>query len=96
MGALSVVEQLRTLGRSKLLPAAVPCVVQAARAQACLTRGGPHEGRLGKLIVEKLSEVARGVGCYKVILDCSADTAHFYEHCGFVRKEVQMAQYFSR
>lgn len=35
------------------------------------------------------------MGCYKVILDCSEDNVRFYERCGFVRKEVQMAAYIA-
>lgn len=50
--------------------------------------------RLGKLVVEKLSEIAKEQGCYKVILDCSEDNAGFYERCGFEKKEIQMARYF--
>uniref|UniRef100_A0A7N0UUJ4 Glucosamine 6-phosphate N-acetyltransferase n=1 Tax=Kalanchoe fedtschenkoi TaxID=63787 RepID=A0A7N0UUJ4_KALFE len=50
--------------------------------------------QLGKRVVEFLTEHARRVGCYKVILDCSAENVSFYEKCGFKKKEIQMAKYF--
>ena len=56
---------------------------------------GRRGGRLGKAIVDRLGEVAKAAGCYKVILDCTSDNAAFYERCGYKRKEVQMALYFS-
>ena len=49
---------------------------------------------LGKRLVTHLSDIARGQGCYKVILDCAENNVAFYERCGFKRKEVQMAMYF--
>ncbi|XP_031487870.1 glucosamine 6-phosphate N-acetyltransferase [Nymphaea colorata] len=51
--------------------------------------------RLGQRVVGFLSNHARSVGCYKVILDCSPDNRGFYERCGFVQKELQMAVYFN-
>ncbi|KAL2345230.1 hypothetical protein Fmac_006515 [Flemingia macrophylla] len=51
--------------------------------------------QLGKRIVNFLTEHARSVGCYKVILDCSVDNKAFYEKCGFQQKSVQMAMYFA-
>lgn len=38
--------------------------------------------------------MAKEIGCYKVILDCSEGNVGFYERCGLVRKEVQMVKYF--
>lgn len=49
--------------------------------------------QLGKKIVEFLSDHARSVGCYKVILDCSIENRSFYEKCGFKQKEIQMVKY---
>ena len=49
---------------------------------------------LGKLIIAKLVKVAQVAGCYKVVLDCAASNVGFYEKCGFMQKEVQMAHYF--
>ncbi|KAK3035181.1 hypothetical protein RJ639_034569 [Escallonia herrerae] len=50
--------------------------------------------QLGKKVVTYLTDHARSMGCYKVILDCSVDNREFYEKCGFKQKEVQMAKYF--
>ena len=50
----------------------------------------------GARIVRHLVDAAERAGCYKVILDCAAENAPFYERQGFVRKEVQMALYFGR
>jgi len=45
---------------------------------------------LGKLLIEKLKDLAIEKGCYKTILNCSEDNIGFYEKCGFYQKEVQM------
>ena len=45
---------------------------------------------LGQKLINHLVEAASEHNCYKVILDCSADNAGFYEKCGFVKKELQM------
>ncbi|KAK9073708.1 hypothetical protein SSX86_006302 [Deinandra increscens subsp. villosa] len=50
--------------------------------------------QLGKKVVDFLADHARLTGCYKVILDCSADNKAFYEKCGFKEKEIQMVKYF--
>ncbi|XP_027349321.1 glucosamine 6-phosphate N-acetyltransferase [Abrus precatorius] len=50
--------------------------------------------QLGKRVVNFLTEHARSMGCYKVILDCSIENKAFYEKCGFQQKSVQMAMYF--
>ncbi|KAL6574996.1 Glucosamine-phosphate N-acetyltransferase-like protein [Orobanche minor] len=50
--------------------------------------------QLGKKIIGFLSDHARGMGCYKVILDCSVENRSFYERCGFKQKEVQMVKFF--
>ena len=49
---------------------------------------------IGKLILEKLINVAKENKCYKVILDCSVANVKFYEKLGFKTKEQQMAIYF--
>lgn len=49
---------------------------------------------LGKKIIQALVQIAKENGCYKVILDCGDDNVPFYEKCGFVAKERQMALYF--
>ncbi|XP_071737259.1 glucosamine 6-phosphate N-acetyltransferase-like [Rutidosis leptorrhynchoides] len=50
--------------------------------------------QLGKKVIGFLVDHARMTGCYKVILDCSADNKAFYEKCGFKEKEIQMVKYF--
>jgi glucosamine-phosphate N-acetyltransferase len=50
--------------------------------------------QLGKKVINFLTDHARSIGCYKVILDCSVENRAFYEKCGFKQKEVQMAMYF--
>lgn len=50
--------------------------------------------QLGKKVLSFLTDHARSVGCYKVILDCSNENKAFYEKCGFKQKEIQMAKYF--
>ncbi|CDP14662.1 unnamed protein product [Coffea canephora] len=50
--------------------------------------------QLGKKIVGFLTDHARSMGCYKVILDCSLENKPFYEKCGYKQKEVQMVKYF--
>lgn len=50
---------------------------------------------LGRKLIETLHRIAKGKGCYKVILDCSEDVVGFYEKCGLVRKGFEMAHYFS-
>ncbi|XP_073158912.1 glucosamine 6-phosphate N-acetyltransferase [Henckelia pumila] len=50
--------------------------------------------QLGKRIIDFLSDHARAMGCYKVILDCSVENIPFYEKCGFKKKEIQMVKYY--
>ncbi|GLT94701.1 hypothetical protein SLE2022_124300 [Rubroshorea leprosula] len=57
--------------------------------------GSARGKQLGKKIIEFLTDHARAMGCYKVILDCSEDNRGFYEKCGFKKKEIQMAKYFT-
>ncbi|PIA53953.1 hypothetical protein AQUCO_00900495v1 [Aquilegia coerulea] len=51
--------------------------------------------KLGQKVVEFLTNHAKAMGCYKVILDCSVENKGFYEKCGFKQKEIQMAMYFN-
>ncbi|KAG2686607.1 hypothetical protein I3760_09G013600 [Carya illinoinensis] len=50
--------------------------------------------QLGKKVIAFLTDHARSMGCYKVILDCSLENRAFYEKCGFKQKEIQMVKYF--
>jgi len=51
---------------------------------------------LGLRLIEQLKHVGTKLGCYKIILDCSEKNVPFYEKCGFLRKEVQMALYMNK
>ncbi|KAK4272731.1 hypothetical protein QN277_021245 [Acacia crassicarpa] len=51
--------------------------------------------QLGKKVIQFLTDHARSMGCYKVILDCSLENKVFYEKCGFKHSSVQMAMYFA-
>lgn len=55
---------------------------------------GVRGKKLGQKVVNYLADHAKRVGCYKVILDCTPELRGFYEKCGFVEKNVQMAIYF--
>lgn len=45
-------------------------------------------------LVDRLTQLANELGCYKSILDAAENNVGFYEKCGYKRKEVQMAHYF--
>ncbi|EIW66865.1 hypothetical protein TREMEDRAFT_34108 [Tremella mesenterica DSM 1558] len=38
--------------------------------------------KLGLKIINTLEDIGKGVGCYKIILDCSQSNIPFYEKCG--------------
>jgi glucosamine-phosphate N-acetyltransferase len=50
--------------------------------------------KLGKKLIDKLIFIAKENNCYKIILNCNDDNILFYEKCGFIKKENQMALYF--
>ena len=50
--------------------------------------------KLGLRIIQALDHVAREVGCYKSILDCSEANEGFYVKCGFKRAGLEMAHYY--
>ena len=49
---------------------------------------------VGRKVIEALVAYTRSQKCYKVILDCTEDNSGFYAKLGFVKKEIQMVQYF--
>jgi len=49
---------------------------------------------LGSHLLRKLVEIGRENDCYKIILECSQDTAYFYEKAGFVKKGTEMTLYY--
>ncbi|KAL9106639.1 MAG: hypothetical protein Q9227_008359 [Pyrenula ochraceoflavens] len=50
--------------------------------------------KLGLRIIQALDFVAKEVGCYKSILDCSEANEGFYVKCGFKRAGLEMAHYY--
>jgi glucosamine-phosphate N-acetyltransferase len=46
--------------------------------------------KLGLRIIQALDQLAKSVGCYKCILDCSEQNEGFYVKCGYKRAGVQM------
>lgn len=49
---------------------------------------------LGKILINKALDVGKIKECYKMLLACSEDNKPFYEKCGFIPKELEMALYF--
>ncbi|CAO3613376.1 unnamed protein product [Cunninghamella echinulata] len=49
--------------------------------------------KLGLRMIEALQYIGLKKNCYKIILDCSIKNVPFYEKCGFIQKESQMAWY---
>ncbi|KIJ62277.1 hypothetical protein HYDPIDRAFT_114767 [Hydnomerulius pinastri MD-312] len=49
--------------------------------------------KLGLRIIHALTHISENSGCYKTILNCSDANIPFYEKCGFVKKENEMAKY---
>lgn len=45
-------------------------------------------------LIEQLQYIGRAIGCYKVILNCTAENVAFYEKCNLKKKDVQMTHYF--
>lgn len=45
---------------------------------------------VGKAVMQKAVEVAKGLGCYKVILNCSEENLPFYEKLGFHKHGIEM------
>ncbi|EAQ90023.1 hypothetical protein CHGG_06642 [Chaetomium globosum CBS 148.51] len=49
--------------------------------------------KLGLRLIQALDYIAKQVGCYKTILDCSEANEGFYVKCGFRRAGLEMAHY---
>nr|QBK89078.1 MAG: acetyltransferase (GNAT) family protein [Mimivirus LCMiAC02] len=45
---------------------------------------------LGKQILDKLINYAKGNGCYEVVSNCTEKNIRFYKKCRFIRKETKM------
>ncbi|KZT02856.1 acyl-CoA N-acyltransferase [Laetiporus sulphureus 93-53] len=49
--------------------------------------------KLGLRIIQALTGISENSGCYKTILNCSDSNIPFYQKCGYVKKENEMAKY---
>uniref|UniRef100_A0A0W0FTK6 glucosamine-phosphate N-acetyltransferase n=1 Tax=Moniliophthora roreri TaxID=221103 RepID=A0A0W0FTK6_MONRR len=49
--------------------------------------------KLGLRVIQALVGISERLGCYKTILNCSDANIPFYEKCGFIKKENEMAKY---
>lgn len=50
-----------------------------------------HQGKkLGKHLINYLTQLGFEAGCYKIILDCDEKNVVFYEKCGYKRAGVEM------
>ncbi|KAL9712322.1 Glucosamine-phosphate N-acetyltransferase-like protein [Leucoagaricus gongylophorus] len=52
--------------------------------------------KLGLRVIQALTGISEREGCYKTILNCSDKNIPFYEKCGYVKKENEMAKYNER
>ncbi|KAF8864460.1 acyl-CoA N-acyltransferase [Acephala macrosclerotiorum] len=56
---------------------------------------GDMQGKkLGIKLIQALDHIAKEVGCYKTILDCSPKNAAFYEKCGYEKAGQEMHHYY--
>jgi len=56
---------------------------------------GQQGNKLGLRMIQALDYMAKRVGCYKSILDCSETNEGFYVKCGFKRAGLEMAHYYT-
>ncbi|KAG1789079.1 acyl-CoA N-acyltransferase [Suillus plorans] len=49
--------------------------------------------KLGLRLIQALTHISESSGCYKSILNCNDANIPFYEKCGYVKKENEMAKY---
>jgi len=49
---------------------------------------------LGLNLIEKIINLAKEKGCYKIIGNCDSNLIGFYKKCGFSNKGIQIAIYF--
>ncbi|EKE37276.1 hypothetical protein ENUP19_0113G0017 [Entamoeba nuttalli] len=60
-----------------------------------VTNSRRKEG-LGKALIQKLIQIGKEKGCYKIVLDCQDGVKQFYEKCGIHYKDNCMAIYFNK
>jgi len=51
--------------------------------------------KLGKRIIDFLTNEAKIFGCYKIILDCDEKNIGFYQKCDYSKKGAFMAKYLN-
>lgn len=51
---------------------------------------------LGRAMITRLTDIAKTIGCYKVILDCSPHNVGFYEKCGYSKAGLEMCTRFKQ
>jgi len=49
---------------------------------------------IGRIMIEYLTNEAKALNCYKVILNCDQFNAPFYQKIGFNGKNIEMSKYF--
>jgi glucosamine-phosphate N-acetyltransferase len=63
---------------------------KAGHIEDVVTRKGFQGQGIGSALIEHALHFAMTVGCYKVVLDCSAANIRFYEKTGFKVHETSM------
>ncbi|KAI5170673.1 glucosamine-phosphate N-acetyltransferase [Nematocida sp. LUAm3] len=51
---------------------------------------------LGKMLVTALIDKSKAMGAYKTVLASKEENSGFYEKCGFIKKEHQLALYHNQ
>ena len=72
----------------------IHCLSPVGHIEDVVVDSGYRKNGFGAILINKLLEVSKNRGCYKVLLDCSEATFPFYGKLGFVKKEVQAVKYF--
>ena len=68
----------------------------AGHVEDVVSDGSVRGKGVGRLLTDTLLQLARDVGCYKVILDCDDKNVPFYEKSGLKVKERQMVIYLDK
>lgn len=55
-----------------------------------------RQNKIGTNLINIALEIAKEIGCYKLILDCDQKVQQFYEKCGFVNKNLAMVLYLNK
>ena len=63
---------------------------KAGHIEDVVTRKGFEGFGIGSALIDHALQVAKSVGCYKVVLDCSDTNIRFYQKAGFRVHETSM------